>query len=155
MEQGPRDFGVISVYLPPPTSITVSTNTFIQFEVCPGSVEQAGIVKGTATDTSQLTVHHFLSLVELREYINPGDSILDVVSLWPPNTSSPPYYLCDSDLCFDVAFTSIRGYEFAFFGTDPIVSNCVVWPTLTWLPLFLIHHLGLLDRVEHSIHSRR
>jgi len=123
MEQGPRDFGVISVYLPPPTSITVSTNTFIQFEVCPGSVEQAGIVKGTATDTSQLTVHHFLSLVELREYINPGDSILDVVSLWPPNTSSPPYYLCDSDLCFDVAFTSIRGYAFVFFGMDPIVNQ--------------------------------
>jgi len=157
MEQGPRDFGVISVYLPPPTSITVSTNTFIQFEVCPGSVEQAGFVKGIATDTSQLTVHHFLSLVELREYINPGDSILDVVSLWPPNTSSPPYYLCDSDLCLNVMLHSQAFGDMHLFslGWTQLSTNCVVWPTLAWLPLFLIHHLGLLDRVEHSIHSRR
>jgi len=108
MEQGPLDFGGISVYLPPPISITISTDTFIRFEVCPGSVEQVGIVKYIATDTSQLTTRHFLSLVELREYLNPGDSILDEVSLWPTNSSKPPYYLCDSNLCLDVAFTSIR-----------------------------------------------
>jgi len=71
MEQGPFD----------PISITISTDTFIRYEVCPGSVEQVGIVKYIATDTSQLTIRRFLSLVELREYINPGDSILDEVSL--------------------------------------------------------------------------
>jgi hypothetical protein len=81
MEQSPFDFGVIYVYLPPPISITIATDTFIRFEVCPGSVEQVGIVKYIATDTSQLTIRRFLSLVELREYINPGDSILDEVSL--------------------------------------------------------------------------
>ncbi len=123
MEQSPFDFGVISVYLPPPISITIATDTFIRFEVCPGSLEQVGIVKYIATDTSQLTIRRFLSLVELREYINPGDSILDEVSLWLTNSTKPPYYLCDSNLCLDVAFTSIRGCAFVFFGMDPIVNQ--------------------------------
>ena len=106
---------ILSVCLPPPSSVTVSINTFIRFELRPEEGEKVGVVEGITTSASQLVVHRFLSIDEIREFLPPGNSILDAITLWPSNTSSPPFYLCDSDLRVDVGFSSVRGYAFVFF----------------------------------------
>lgn len=130
---------ILSVCLPPPSSVTVSINTFIRFELRPEEGEKVGVVEGITTSASQLAVRRFLSIDEIREFLPPGNSVLDEITLWPSNTSSPPFYLCDSDLRVDVGFSSVRGYAFVFFDTDSVVDQlCGMGNTYLVTSLFLL-----------------
>lgn len=111
---------IVSVFLPPPIGIGISVNTFIRFEISPGSGENVGVVEGIQSEASKLIVRRFLSLDDLRRYVPAGNTVMDEVTLWPKNASCPPFYLCDSDLRSDVLFNSVCGYAFVFFMSDDI-----------------------------------
>jgi len=111
---------IVSVFLPPPIGISISVNTFIRFEISPGSGENVGVVEGIQSEASKLIVRRFLSLDDLRRYVPAGNTVMDEVTLWPKNASCPPFYLCDSDLRSDVLFNSVCGYTFVFFMSDDI-----------------------------------
>ncbi len=60
---------LLSVCLPPPSSVTVSIKTFIRFEVRPEEGEEVGIVEGITTAISKLVVRRY----EIREFPPPGN----------------------------------------------------------------------------------
>lgn len=109
-----------SIYLPPVASIHIFIHTFIRFIAGRGNSQKVGLVKAINVEERRLTVCNFLRVVDVREYLEDDNHLLDEISLWPNDVSHPPFYLCDSDVVSGVEFISVRGYAFVFYGSNDI-----------------------------------
>jgi hypothetical protein len=107
----------LSVFLPAPVNIHLTTNTFIKF----GILEKVGLIVDINSSEWQCTLRHFLSIQQLQEKV--GNHLPQNIICWPQQSIYPLVYLLDSDIMSVVPFSEVVGLAFVFHEDDALVAQ--------------------------------
>jgi hypothetical protein len=105
-----------SFFLPPPIDVHITMYTFIKFQSKDGS-DEVGLIIRLNQELSTVTIRLFLSWTKLVELA--GHDRVNNVSFWPSrNSTTPPLFLCNSDIVMDIAIASIKGLASVFYEDE-------------------------------------
>ena len=112
---------IISLFIPAPVDIHVTTNTFVRFS-CNGESDVIGLITGINAASSRLTVRHFWSWEQLCNH--PGANVPPNVTFWPLlQQNHPPHFIYDTDVTSEISTSSIRGLAYVFHEDDPFIHQ--------------------------------
>jgi hypothetical protein len=112
----------VSLFIPDPVSIYVTTNTFVKFKRESSTSDEVGMIIGIDVQSQQLQIRLFLSWVQLLRHIGPDR--VGNISFWRRrNAKHPPFYLCDSDIVVEMHTGNVKGLAFMFHESDNVVRQ--------------------------------
>jgi hypothetical protein len=140
LEQSP----IVSIFCPPPVSIVITSNTFVQFNHLNKTV--VGLVLTVNPLELKVSIRLFLTWDDVKERLG-TIHLPQNVTFWPKDNRYPPHYLCDTDLIIhDVPVANIIGLAFVFHDNSPMqcqitgMRNSYRVTSCVWLTQNLITH---------------
>jgi hypothetical protein len=136
----------VSLFIPDPVSIYVTTNTFVRFKRESSTSDEVGMIIGIDVQSQQLQIRLFLSWVQLLRHTGP-DRVGNISFSRHRNAKHPPFYLCDSDIVVEIHTGNVKGLAFVFHESDNVVRQL---DGLTNTYIVTSIYYSMLMKLEHK-----